>query len=90
MTGVQTCALPIYTGPAGARFFAEITKFGKQVQQGEIDKALVRSFVNTAGVLFHLPAAQINRLIDYLWATAQGKDTNPLMLGGGTPTELKK
>ncbi len=38
-----------------------------QAQQGDFDKALVKSVVNFAGVTFHLPSSQTNMIIDALF-----------------------
>jgi hypothetical protein len=50
-----------YSGPAGARFFAEMQKLGQQIGQGEADMALFKAANSTAGILFHYPAGQVNR-----------------------------
>lgn len=52
-----------YEGPAGARFFADVAKFGKQVAQGEADEAFLRSANELGGVLLHYPALQIDRTV---------------------------
>lgn len=62
-----------YGGPAGLRFLQEIDKLGTQVSQGEMDKALRKSSLNTAGVLFHLPSGQINKTWDGVEAIAEGE-----------------
>ena len=66
-----------YGGPAGLRFFQELDKLGKQVGQGELDRALARSVVNVGGVLLHLPSGQINRTIDGVIAVSEGTTDNP-------------
>jgi hypothetical protein len=53
-----------YEGPAGARFYSEAGKLGKQIQQGEIDAALLRSLNGTGGILFHYPSGQIKRTVE--------------------------
>lgn len=67
-----------YGGPAGARVFAEIDKLGKQIGQGELDMALFKAANSTAGILFHYPAGQVNRLVDGVAALIEGKTSNPL------------
>lgn len=52
-----------YTGPAGARFFSETGRFGKQVAQGEVDEPLLRAGNSMAGILFHYPATQLDRTV---------------------------
>jgi hypothetical protein len=37
-----------------------------QAQQGEMDPALRKAFINSFGTLFHLPASQTNRLLEAL------------------------
>lgn len=69
-----------YGGPAGLRFFQELDKLGKQVGQGELDRALARSVVNVGGVLLHLPSGQINRTIDGVIAISEGQTDNPAAL----------
>jgi len=74
-----------YGGPAGLRFFQEIDKLGQQVGQGELDRALMRSVINVAGVTMHLPSTQINRTIDGIAALSDGRTNNPLTLLTGAP-----
>ena len=74
-----------YQGPAGLRFFTEVSKLGTQINQGEFDKALRKSAVNTAGILFHLPSGQINRTWDGAEALAEGETQNPAALILGAP-----
>jgi hypothetical protein len=69
-----------YGGPAGLRFFQELEKLGKQVDQGELDRALARSLVNVGGVALHLPSGQINRTVDGVIAMSEGKTDNPAAL----------
>jgi hypothetical protein len=74
-----------YSGPAGARFFASLSRLGQQVQQGEADAALRRATVDVAGTLLHLPAGQVNRTLDGAAALAEGKTDNPLAIVTGAP-----
>lgn len=67
-----------YGGPAGARVFTEIDKLGKQIGQGDLDMALFKAANSTAGILFHYPAGQVNRLVDGAAALIDGKTKNPL------------
>jgi hypothetical protein len=69
-----------YGGPAGLRFFQELEKLAKQVNQGELNRALARSVVNVGGVLLALPSAQANRTIDGVAALQEGKTDNPAAL----------
>jgi len=47
-----------------------------QIGQGEMDKALVKSGVDLAGLMFKLPSSQTNRLIDGLWREVEGEDVS--------------
>ena len=67
-----------YGGPAGLRFFQELDKLGKQIGQGDLDRALARSVINVGGIALHLPSAQINRTVDGVIALSEGKTENPL------------
>jgi hypothetical protein len=69
-----------YGGPAGLRFFQEVEKFAKQVNQGELDRALARSLVNVGGIVLKLPSAQFNRSVDGYLALKEGKTDNPAAL----------
>jgi hypothetical protein len=66
-----------YSGPAGTRFFSELTKLATQAEQGEIDEAALKAFANTFGVVFHLPTGQVTRTVDGIHALSTGK-TNHL------------
>jgi hypothetical protein len=74
-----------YSGPAGTRFFAELSKTIKQVQQGEADAALAKASNNTAGILFHYPAGQLQRTTEGFLALKDGSTSNPLALIFGAP-----
>ena len=66
-----------YSGPAGLRFVADAVKLAKQANQGEMDDALRKAIVNSAGELLRLPSAQINRTITGIKALNEGKTQNP-------------
>jgi len=74
-----------YSGPAGLRFISELEKFAQQVSQGELDKALLKSGNNAAGMLFHYPAGQVNRLVEGAMALIEGRTSNPLAPLVGVP-----
>lgn len=67
-----------YEGPAGARGFATITRLATQVRQMEADEAFWRATNATAGVLFHYPAAQVERTFRGIKALIEGDTDNPL------------
>jgi hypothetical protein len=79
-----------YHGPAGATLFWQAANLAKQSFQREFDRAWVKSAVSTLGGIFHLPATQVNRLIDYTWAKMHGRDVAPQSVIGGPPAEKLK
>jgi hypothetical protein len=74
-----------YEGPAGTRVFTEVGNLTKQVQQGDVDEALLRSANRTAGILFHYPAGQIEKTIRGFDALQSGETKNPAALMFGPP-----
>ncbi len=66
-----------YSGPTGSRIFSEATKLLQQIEQQEWDRALFRSMNQTGGILFHYPAAQLQRAIDAYFDAEEGKDVRP-------------
>ena len=74
-----------YAVPAGLRFVAELRKVGVQVSQGELDMAAFKAANNTAGVLFHYPAGQVNRTVEGAAALIEGRTDNPLAVIAGPP-----
>lgn len=74
-----------YGGPAGLRFFQEFYNLATQIHQGQADKALRKSVINMLGILFRLPAAQINRTIDGISALIDGETDNPAAIIAGAP-----
>jgi hypothetical protein len=61
-----------YQGPAGLRGISEVGKFLVQSKQGELDDAWRKAFLNTTGILTHLPMGQVNTLIDGFQAIENG------------------
>lgn len=76
-----------YQGPAGTRFFAEAGKLAKQIQQGELDEPFWKAANQTAGILFHYPAGQVQRTVAGMIALAEGETDNPLALVSGPPKD---
>jgi hypothetical protein len=76
-----------YSGPAGARFIAEVERLGNQISQGELDEGLRKAVVNTAGILLHFPSGQVNRIIDGINALEEGKSESPAALIFGPPKD---
>lgn len=66
-----------YEGPAGARIFAALNRFGQQARQGEVDEAAIRAANQMAGVLFHYPAGQIDASIRGTRALVEEDDQGP-------------
>lgn len=75
-----------YEGPAGTRFYSQMANMMKQIDQGEVDEALVRSINNVAGILFHYPAAQLDKMARGYVAWSENNDT-PLALVFGPSKE---
>lgn len=67
-----------YEGPAGSRVTAEASKLLIQIQQLEADKALFRSLNQTAGILLHYPAGQVDRVVQGFIKLDKGETKNPL------------
>jgi len=74
-----------YSGPAGLRFFSDLYRLGAQVGQGELDMAAFKAANNTAGVLFHYPAGQVNRTVEGTAALIEGRTDNLLAVIAGPP-----
>src|SRR6185503_19614754 len=80
-----------YEGPAGARAFASLSRFGVQLKQAVADPAkgldagLLRSAWDFGGIIFHYPAAQVRKSVEGLAALMEGQTANPLALGMGAP-----
>ena len=66
-----------YSGPTGSRIFSEMVKLVKQVEQQEWDRALYRSINQVGGIIFHYPAAQLQRIIDTILDYNEGEDIRP-------------
>jgi len=61
-----------YQGPPGIRFLSDTQKFFVQSKQGELDDAWRKAFLNVVGQLTHLPAGQLNTIIDGFQAIENG------------------
>ncbi|MCR4374153.1 MAG: 2'-5' RNA ligase family protein [Acidobacteria bacterium] len=68
-----------YSGPAGGGVFDEAARLITQIGQGKVDDPLVKSLNNTAGIVFHYPATQVERLVRVALALKDGTAT-PSML----------
>ena len=76
-----------YQGPAGARFWSSASKLVAQGAEGELDAAFWKALNETAGVLFHYPAGQVQRTIAGFAALWEGETRNPLALLLGPPKD---
>jgi conjugative element/phage-associated large polyvalent protein len=76
-----------YEGPAGLRPIQLLYRAAQQVGQGEVDQAAFNALLQTAGVLFRFPAAQVQRTIDGYAALEEGRTSNPGALLVGAPKE---
>ena len=74
-----------WSGPAGVRFFEAANRLGGQLGQGELDEALLKAMNETAGILLHYPAGQVQRTIGGYAALMNDETDNPLVLIGGPP-----
>jgi hypothetical protein len=69
-----------YEGPAGARLFAEAGNLIKQIEQGEVDEAMMKALNNAAGILFHYPSGQVQRTVEGFVAMSENRTQNPMAL----------
>lgn len=74
-----------YEGPAGTRGFSEMSKLATQIAQGEADEAFWRSLNNTAGIMLHYPAGQVDRTVRGMVALSEGDTDNPMAVLTGPP-----
>ena len=87
VAGIGRTALGLpgdYSGPASLRVFGALADLGTQANQGDIDAAFLKALNNSAGLLFHYPAGQINNTADGLEALATGKTKHPGVLAVGS------
>lgn len=74
-----------YTGPAGARWAATLSKLWGQVEQGQVDSAAMKAAAEAAGILFHKPTGQIVRSLDGIRSIVEGETKNPAAVLFGAP-----
>lgn len=77
-----------YQGPAGLRVIQSIYDLATQIHQGKADDAAFKAASNVSGIIFHLPAAQINRTVLGTKALIQGKTHNPAAIVAGPPPKM--
>lgn len=76
-----------YQGPAGLAFFSSFTRLIDQIEQGEFDEALAKALLQTAGLLFHFPTVQTERLLEGGYRLLEGETDNPIELLTGERKE---
>ena len=76
-----------YKGPAGLRFFTEASSLMQQAEQGELDAAALKALNNTAGIVLHYPAGQVQRTVEGVVALSEGDTESPLAVVTGPPKE---
>ena len=76
-----------YTGPASLRFISDVTKLAKatnkDIEDGEVTAAALHAATDVGGILFHLPAAQIDRTAAGIKALHDGETKNLAVLLSG-------
>ncbi len=81
MPFIRDAASPLKGFDAGGAYgsiMETLTKPFAQAADGEIDKAFVKSLVDSGGMLLHLPSAQLNRAIDASWRASEGEEVSPM------------
>lgn len=76
-----------YSGPAGLRVIQSIFDLATQIHQGKADDALFKAVSNVLGIIFKLPAAQLNRTVLGTKALIEGKTENPAAIVAGPPAK---
>jgi len=62
-----------YSGPAGTRLVAELSKLSRQAEQGEVDEPFLKRLNNVAGILIGYPAGQVQRTVEGFTAWLDGE-----------------
>jgi len=93
MVGVRDLATALSgdqraASPAGI-VLKRFIDLSNQVQQGDADEAFYKSLNQAAGVVFHYPAAQVQRTALGVQALANGDTQNPMALLLGPPQKPK-
>lgn len=78
------------SNPAGLRFLETSAKLAMKVKAGKTsDEAFFKTVNTEAGILFHYPAAQVQRTVLGLQALADGTTHNPLSILAGPPPKKR-
>lgn len=60
-----------------AEMWEAVARAWTQIEQGELDAGFRKSQVTLAGMLFGIPSAQINKTLDAIEASGEGKEVSP-------------
>ncbi len=66
------------SGGAYGAMLGEMTAPFQQAIQGDVDKGLVKSIINFAGLTTGAPSTQVNRVVDAMWRQSEGDDVAPI------------
>ncbi|MCR6661656.1 MAG: hypothetical protein NVV60_00550 [Luteimonas sp.] len=70
-----------------AELWEAVGRSSTQLSQGEMDAANRRAQINLAGMLFGIPSSQLNRTLDAIEASGDGKDVSPIEYLSGPKKE---
>jgi hypothetical protein len=76
-----------YRGPAALAALDATGKAFNQTMQLEFDEQFFKSYVTLGGLLFHLPAAQVNRAIDGMVYAEEEGEVSPTVFLFGKPKQ---
>lgn len=65
-------------GGAYGSMTEEIAKPLKELAQGDVDRAFVKSVISATGLFTGIPSSQINRAVDAGWREMEGDDVSPV------------
>lgn len=65
-------------GGAYGSMTEEIAKPLKEMAQGDVDRAFVKSVISATGLFTGIPSSQINRAVDAGWREMEGDDVSPV------------
>ncbi|MBA8904879.1 hypothetical protein [Aminobacter ciceronei] len=65
-------------GGAYGSMTEELAKPLKEMAQGDVDRAFVKSVISATGLFTGIPSSQINRAVDAGWREMEGDDVSPV------------
>jgi hypothetical protein len=65
-------------GGAYGSMTEELAKPLKELAQGDVDRAFVKSVISATGLFTGIPSSQINRAVDAGWREMEGDDVSPV------------